>query len=624
VSAYNLIKVSFISLSCSLLCITEILANSLDGNILNHRDSIKVEILKDINGTLDINDVTKAEYLNKFELFSDKSFNFGVTTETLWLRITIPNEIKNYIDHIEVTNPFIDLVKIFTPLDNDEYMIQQAGDSIPFNERPYALRTFVFDLEANDNADKAKPIYLQIKSGGALSFAINLWQKKENIKHAVNSHTLLGFYFGMIIIMALYNLLIFFTIHERSYLLYVLYISCLALFTASLSGFGYQYLWSSPHWAQISTVSFMGMVIFTAFMFTREFLNTSQNTPILDRLILFMMGLTLIQICISLSGEVSLAIKMGIPLGIAFSPIVWFAGILSWKSGYRPARFFITAWTLFLITVMISGLTHAGFLSVNLMTTYAMQFGSALEVILLSLALADRITVLKIEKEEMQKIHLKQLEEYNLSLEKMVDERTMELNRTAEIARDKAEMLKEANEELKIIATRDGLTGLLNHQTFIEQLSHMVDNAKRYEYYLSILIIDADNFKNINDTYGHQAGNEVLKLISNVIKINVRESDIAARYGGEEFAVVLSRAAQTEAVEKAEKIRSKIQDITFSEFNNINCTVSIGVATLDWHEKESNYNKTLKNADLAMYKAKETGKNKVCTPDIEYRVIRNN
>jgi|GEM_PF-995504 len=611
---------------CTLFCVKGAFAQpQFEGNILKYRDVIKIEILDDPEGRLRIDDVIAPGRSDAFKLFSGTSFNFGNTQKTIWLRLTIPNEAKNNLRYLEVDNPYIDLARFYIPTKNKQFAIQQAGDSIPFNERPYLFRTFIFDLDNTTETNEEKPYYLQIKSGGNLFFILTLLSKDGFVNYVTNSQVLIGFYFGIVIIMAFYNLLMFINIREKAYLYYVIYIVSFSLFISSLNGVAYQYLWpNSPYWAQISTVSFTGLVIFTAFMFTREFLLTWKSTPKLDKLILFLMGLAFTEILVALAREIPLAAKMSVMIGICLPPVIWMTGVIVWKSGYRPARFLVLAWTIFLISVLISGFMHAGFLPANTFTSYAMQIGSAIEIILLALALADRMSLLRQDEQKMEKIFLAQLKNNNQTLENMVIKRTAELNKSVNFAKEKAELLETANVELKELATRDGLTGLLNHLAFIEQFNHIIGDARRYEHYISVLLIDIDNFKRINDTHGHLVGNEVLCSVSNIINEEVRESDIAARYGGEEFVIVLSRATMTEAVDKAEQIRSKIDNLKLEDIRDLHCTISVGVTTVDWRDKETNSDKILKEADDAMYKAKKMGKNRVCTSENEYKVISGN
>jgi diguanylate cyclase (GGDEF)-like protein len=166
------------------------------------------------------------------------------------------------------------------------------------------------------------------------------------------------------------------------------------------------------------------------------------------------------------------------------------------------------------------------------------------------------------------------------------------------------------NQKLKTEATTDGLTGLANRHYFAQFMSHAFDQAVRSGQPLSLLFLDIDKFKSVNDTHGHQAGDTVLERISKVVKSNVTEPDLAARYGGEEMAVVLKGKDASAALAIAEQIRRAIQSesITF-EGKKIPVTASIGVATADSQCRFGLPDELIGAADRAVYAAKEGGRN---------------
>jgi len=161
------------------------------------------------------------------------------------------------------------------------------------------------------------------------------------------------------------------------------------------------------------------------------------------------------------------------------------------------------------------------------------------------------------------------------------------------------------------LATTDGLTGLYNHRYFQEQLANALENAKRYESQLSLIIIDIDDFKKFNDTYGHQAGDRVLVQVSQLLKRNVRSADIACRYGGEEMSIILPNINKESAIFTAEKLCKTIaeKDFLLNE-KPAKVTISIGVSTYP-HDGLSSQD-IIKIADERLYKAKANGKNQVC------------
>lgn len=166
--------------------------------------------------------------------------------------------------------------------------------------------------------------------------------------------------------------------------------------------------------------------------------------------------------------------------------------------------------------------------------------------------------------------------------------------------------------ELMRQAHVDYLTGLSNRRHFMEQGEVELSRAIRYGTHMSLMMVDIDFFKNVNDTYGHQVGDTVLQVLTKICQDTLRQVDVAGRLGGEEFAVILPETTCTEALEVAERLREAVAstDVRVSAGLPIHFTVSIGVTTLD--NKDINIDGLLNLADKALYEAKETGRNKVC------------
>ena len=167
--------------------------------------------------------------------------------------------------------------------------------------------------------------------------------------------------------------------------------------------------------------------------------------------------------------------------------------------------------------------------------------------------------------------------------------------------------LKRKNKRLQEISVTDSLTNLYNHRHIIERLQEHVSSSDRYQRDLSVMMIDIDFFKNINDTYGHPYGDEVLKQVSSTLREAIRAVDIAGRYGGEEFLVVMPETHLKEAVGIAERVRQAMESLTWKQ--PITLTISVGVAM--WQKGEA-ASELIAKADLLLYKAKEMGRNQVC------------
>ncbi|RAK06364.1 response regulator receiver modulated diguanylate cyclase [Halanaerobium saccharolyticum] len=198
----------------------------------------------------------------------------------------------------------------------------------------------------------------------------------------------------------------------------------------------------------------------------------------------------------------------------------------------------------------------------------------------------------------------------------------------ARIAREKellklSEELKKANQKLEKMALVDGLTGISNRRLFDKTIKKELKRARRKNNDLSLIMIDIDNFKEYNDTYGHQQGDQCLKEVASVLdKKTKRAADFAARYGGEEFAVILPDTAKDGALKIAEDIRKGIMDLKIEHKNSNTSeyvTVSLGVSSIK-AEKEIDQHlirSLIEQADQALYQAKENGKNQIVYKNFE-------
>jgi two-component system cell cycle response regulator len=166
-------------------------------------------------------------------------------------------------------------------------------------------------------------------------------------------------------------------------------------------------------------------------------------------------------------------------------------------------------------------------------------------------------------------------------------------------------------QEIQSLVIHDPLTDLLNKREFEKRLEHEIARAKRYHKTLALLMVDIDHFKNVNDKYGHQVGDIVLRLVSSIVNNQTRSIDHVARYGGEELVLVLPEVSKQLALKKAEQIRQsiEIENFFYNEHEHLNITISIGVATFDEDAREST--QLVAAADKALYSAKRHGRNRV-------------
>ncbi len=380
---------------------------------------------KDSSGIISFSDIKSGKYDNKFVRNLSGATNFGFTDAAYWARLTIRNNSKSLKDiMLEIGYPLLDDISFFIPDENNNYIEKKTGDNHNFSSRDFSYRNFVFNIFMVP--DEENTYYFRFKSSSSMDFPITMRTKSSFAEEQYKQQYLLGIYYGIALIMFLYNLLLFFYLKDKSYLYYVLYLLCDALFHMSHNGLSFQYFWPElPVINSFSIPFFIGFGIFWALNFTRSFLFTKTFAKRVD---------FFIKILISISGAVTLLsfiipyaiiIKIAVLLAICFAVICIVSGVSTLKSGYLPARFYLLAWTFYLLGILMIALKNFGILPHNLFTMYGMQIGSGFELLLLTFALAARFNGLKQEKEiaQMAAIKNQEIAILNLkNLDRMKDE----------------------------------------------------------------------------------------------------------------------------------------------------------------------------------------------------------
>lgn len=196
------------------------------------------------------------------------------------------------------------------------------------------------------------------------------------------------------------------------------------------------------------------------------------------------------------------------------------------------------------------------------------------------------------------------------------------IKRLYDALEEKISELENTQTKLKAMAIRDELSGVYNYRYFRQQLFHEITRSTRFKYPVSLIIFDIDNFKHYNDTYGHPNGDQIIKRFADLIRDNIRKVDILSRYGGDEFAIILPGTRRKFAVNVAEKLRGIIEAAYFPQKkrsrNGITCSAGIADFPSDAKDAEE----LLQLADIALYVAKEKGKNQTATIDSVHDTIK--
>jgi diguanylate cyclase (GGDEF)-like protein len=564
----------------------------------------QVSILEDPGGRLSLADVqNRGNEFRPAPVTGDAAINFGYSSSAWWLRVELepdPAAPRDWL--LEVSFPTLDSVEYFGP----EGAYMATGDRLPFARRPLPHRNFVFPVRLGETGTGT--VWLRVVSEGTLTVPLRLWQAGVFWPDSQASYAVLSVYFGMLLALALYNLLLWFSLRDHNYLTYVLFAASMAVGQLSLNGLGNQFLWPDwPTWGNLAfTVGFAAAGLFGA-LFTRGFLETRRNLPRLDGAVTGLAALFAVCIVVALAAPYRLAAILTSLTGVTFAVVAVLAGLRCWRAGRPGASTFLLAWTVLLLGVAVVGLRNLNLLPTTFLSFYAMQMGSALEMLLLSFALADRINGLRRAKDAAQSEALatKQqmvgaLQRSEASLERRVAERTTELE-------EANARLRENERQLQALAHTDTLTGLANRLLFDARLEQSMQQARRSQGQTALLLVDLDHFKAINDSYGHAIGDEVLRSAAERFRAAVREVDTVARLGGDEFAIVLAAiGSAADADRMADKIVAGLREPMRVLGMPLEVTGSVGVAVFSGGDLSPA--ELVRRADRAMYAAKEAGR----------------
>ncbi len=330
------------------------------------------------------------------------SYGFGFSKSAYWLRFCVENAATEPSEWIlDVAYPVLTRADLHIRRTGAADAEQRSGASVPFSRRPLDYRNIGYRIPLHEPGMLV--LALRVESGGSITIPFSLSRSDVFSKNAVKSDTGFGVYFGIMLAMVAYNLFLYVTIRDTNYLFYVLFICSFALFLSTLNGFTSAVFFTERAEGVVSLVPIgIGSVIVFSTIFMRKFLGADG----LPRWVLtgsrIMTALGALGVLVSITLPYAIAIRFCTAITPLNAIIIMVASVISVRRGYEPARYFLAAWTALLLAVTMYPLRAAGLLPANAITANGMQFGSAIEVILLSLALAARIRTMKTEKEAAQ------------------------------------------------------------------------------------------------------------------------------------------------------------------------------------------------------------------------------
>ena len=470
-----------------------------------------------------------------------------------------------------------------------------SGDHAPFNSRfiRYRYPNFRLDLPPGQRVE----VLFRVQSESSMQVPLVLYTPKAFAELMRDAQFSTGLYYGIVLALLFYNFVLWVMLRDGGYFWYLLHTGAFGLVLFTLNGYGFEYFWPNWPWMADAAVPLsICLALIGMQQFSRSFLELRERWPAGNRVSLALIGffvlLGIASFWLPYSTSTPLASRM-VLLGVLWIII---ATIVMLRRGYRPARLFLLAWSLFLAGTAAFTLLAFGIVPRNFWTLNGVQIGSALEMLLLSLALGSRYAGLRNE-------NIRIVQETNEKLERSVIDRTRQL-RTA------MAQLGEANVQLREYSRRDPLTGVYNRRHFREAFEQALAARQGSGGPLALLLLDLDHFKRINDTHGHLAGDDCLNHAARRIEeVAGPRGGVVARFGGEEFVVVLPGLDAREALQVAEAIRLRIHQLPVeSGGKQIRLSASIGLHTIDGDRGDAP-EEIIRIADEALYRAKDDGRN---------------
>ena len=367
--------------------------------------------------------------------------SFGFDSAAYWLRLQVRNAstIRQSLV-LDIAYPILDDIQAHIRHSSDAEETFQLGDIFPFANRPIDHHNFVLPL--NLEAATSAWIYLRVKTNTSVQIPLTLWDREHFFERQQRYLMGQGLYFGILLVMAVYNLFIFVSVRHSAYVYYAISVMGMAFFMASLHGFGFQYVWPEfpgvNNW--VTTVS-LGLFVGGAAAFTNALLQMKKNSPRYYHVLLVTAFVYATLILLTPWLSYAFRIKVSTALGVASSLTALAAGSYLLHKGVRTARYYVMAYSFLVFGFVALSLNKFGLLPRNTLTEFSAQICSVIEIVLLSFALADRIN-----EERREKYKAKQLALEHEKRAREEQERYLKLRYSAE--------LEELQAQQKIIAAQ--------------------------------------------------------------------------------------------------------------------------------------------------------------------------
>ena len=559
----------------------------------------EVSYFLDEQGNYGLEDVVT----QSFEKVREYPPQFGYTDAAVWLTFRYSN--PGDAVWLSVNYPMLDDVQVFI-LDEHQNLLSAypLGDRLSFVERVLLRPEFTVPLPSSVLSGS---VYLRVQSGSSLEVPMTISEDAVLRQTMENSAWIQGLFFGAVVMLGLYHALIFLSSGDRSYLYFSGLSLAMALIQATLWGRSYQFLWpESPAWNNIAVSTLINTSNVFGALYISKVVKICESHRWIYLAAMALAATSTVMVVLSLNMPYAEVIYPTLLLSMMTFLVCATMVVVRMRRGYPPAFAVFVAGLMYTLGSASYILGKLGVFNNSLLLDNALALGQLLQVLLFAFALSVRMAMEKELRERAQRdtahaqaLLLETEREQNMRLDQEVKARTQEL--------------REANARLEKISTTDSLTGLYNRRHFDEVLEREYDRGAREGKSLSLIMLDLDYFKNLNDSQGHAFGDEALRQTALRIQdVLNRPADMAFRYGGEEFVILLpdTEASAAHILSRQIWTAMRSEPIVMKD-QTVRLTISIGIA-VTMPDKDNSYYTLLKRADEKLYQAKNEGRDRIC------------
>jgi len=524
---------------------------------------LSTSVLEEQDGRLALPDAIAAYQAGKFRPGKSPVLNFGIGAKPVWIHFAVDNPGATPVRRmLSIETAWLDRIEVYFLHQDKTVTVDRVGDRQAFAQRPLASRYFVFDQVFGAGVSD---VFVRVETPDPMVVPMYLLNPVTSRIRQTQQEFSYGIVYGFLLALMAYNAILYLSLRSSRYLYYALYLAMFVAMNVSYTGHGFAWLWpDSVAWAQWSNPILMFLYAVSGLLFAIRFLDLRLYFPRVQKVVIgycAVFGGLLVAALLSDSQKYALLVSF--TFVFLFTGVMLFLGAISVHAGQQPAKYFLIAAITGMVGGMLTTLSVWGFIPHNSWTFRALEIGMLVDATLLALALGHQFRVGQEEKLRAERL-----------------------------------------------AQLDPLTGLNNRRAFYDKTGPLWSHAIRHRHDTSVMLLDIDRFKQINDRHGHAHGDEVLKATSNILRQSVRQGDVLARWGGEEFIVFLPETSLSEATALAERLRVAIADRRIPcETEQTAVTASFGIAQQE--APHSTLDALIASADECLYHAKQAGRNRV-------------